>query len=68
MPKQKRWALKRQCDRTIEDIERAQGHLVEVYAAFQPVHPAEAEYLQTMGWALSDIAKAVRRFSDEVIG
>jgi hypothetical protein len=54
-------------DRACEDIERAQEHLVQVYAEFQPVHPEYAQYLDAMGKGLGEVATAVARFRDEVI-
>jgi hypothetical protein len=67
MPKQKRVALKRLLTRSCEDIERAQVHLVQVYAEFEPVHPDRAEQLYVMGQALGSIFNALARFRDEVI-
>lgn len=67
MPKQKRVALKRLLDRSCEDIERAQEHLVQVYAEFAPVHPEYAQYLDAAGKGLGEIANVLRRFADEVI-
>jgi hypothetical protein len=67
MPRQKRWALKRQCDRTVDAIEKAQEHLVVVYEEFAKWHPAEAQQLYIMGEALGAVSTAVAKFRDNVI-
>ena len=67
MPRQKRWALKRECDRVIEDIERAQAHLVAVYEAFAAPHPEYAQQLYVMGQALGSVSQVIGQFRDEVI-
>jgi hypothetical protein len=67
MPRQKRWALKRALDRAVEDIERAEGHVADVYLAFQEPHPDRAAQLEMIGKALAQTAKSIAYFCDEVI-
>ena len=39
MPKQKRWEVKRECDRAAEDIIRAQTHVVRAFGQYEEPHP-----------------------------
>ena len=68
MPKTKRDFLKRSIGHAYVAIERAQGHLADVWSQFRGTHPEMADGLDAMLHVLEGVQSAIDAFCESAWG
>jgi hypothetical protein len=66
MPKQRRWALKRQCDEAMRNIDKAIDLVVKVAQPYEQPHPELYDYLCTIVLTLNEAKNALDHFRDRI--
>lgn len=66
MPKQKRWALKRKCDRCMNSLEKGLCHMTDLAEAFNSHYPDVAAMIVQLYDTVRIVKAAIKTMRDDI--